>query len=147
MYRRILLAYNGSTYAANALSAGAELARMCEAELHLVGIVPTTGVFAIAQSHSSQDLCGMEQQYLRRSLEEAAAQIAGKCVRLVSVVREGDPTSEIVAYAQEIDADIVVIGHRDRSALARWFGGSTSQRLLNELRCSLLIAESPADRE
>jgi nucleotide-binding universal stress UspA family protein len=144
MYRRILLAYNGTTYAANALSAGAELARMSGAELHLLGIVPTTGVAAIALSHSTQD--GRERQYLRQALEDAARQIAGKCVRLVSVIREGDPAEEIVAYANEIDADIAVIGHRDRSALARWFGGSTSQRLLNELRCSLLIAEPVAER-
>lgn len=141
MYGKILLAYNGTTYAANALRDGAELARQCGAELHLLGIVPTTGVYAIAQSHAAGDMLGLEQAHLRRALEEAAQQIAGKCVKLVSVIREGDPAGEIVAYAREIDADLVVIGHRDRSALARWFGGSTSQRLLNDLKCSLLIAE------
>lgn len=147
MYRKVLLAYNGTTYAANALRDGAEIARMCGAELHLLGIVPTTGIHAIAQSHATEDVLGLEQQHLRHALEKAAGQIAGKCVNLVSLIRQGDPAGEIVAYAREIDADLVVIGHRDRSALARWFGGSTSQRLLNELRCSLLIAEANHERD
>ncbi|MDE2403524.1 MAG: universal stress protein [Sphingomonadales bacterium] len=141
MYRRILLAYNGTTYATVALRQGAELARLCGAELHLVGIVATTGGFAIAQAAGPQDVWGLEQQHLRKALEAAAQEIAGKCVHLVSVIREGDPASEIVAYANEIKADIVVIGHRDRSVMARWLGGSTSQRLIQELRCSILIAE------
>ena len=141
MYRTILLAYNGTTYAAAALQQGAELARLCGAELHLLGIVPTTGGFAIAQAAGPQDVWGLEQQHLRQSLEEAAQTIAGKCVNLVSVIREGDPATEIIAYAGEIKADLAVIGHRDRSVMARWFGGSTSSRLIQDLRCSLLIAE------
>jgi len=141
MYRRILLAYNGTTYAAAALRQGAELARLCGAELHLLGIVSTSGGFAIAQAAGPQDVWGLEQQHLREALEKAARDIAGKGVNLVSVIREGDPAAEIVAYAREIKADLAVIGHRDRSALARWFGGSTSGRLIQDLHCNLLIAE------
>jgi len=140
MYRRVLLAYNGTTYATAALRQGAELARMCGAELHLLGIVPTTGGFALAQAAGPQDVWGLEQQHLRQALEEAAREIAGKCVSLVSVIREGDPAGEIIAYAREIKADVVAIGHRDRSFMARWFSGSTSQRLIQELRCTILIA-------
>lgn len=140
MYRRILLAYNGTTYATAALRQGAELARLCGAELHLVGIVATTGGFAIAQAAGPQDVWGLEQQHLRKALEDAAKEIAGKCVNLVSVIREGEPASEIIAYANEIKADLVAIGHRDRSVMARWLGGSTSQRLIQELRCSILVA-------
>jgi len=34
MYRKILLAYDGSTFSAAALSQGAELASLCKVELH-----------------------------------------------------------------------------------------------------------------
>lgn len=141
MYRKILLAYDGSTYAAAALRQGAELAGLCGGELHLLGIVSTTGGFAIAQAAGPQDVWGLEQQHLQRAIEDAAKQIAGKCVSLVSVIREGDPATEIIAYAREIKADLAVIGHPDRGVMARWFRGSTSTRLIQELRCSLLIAE------
>ncbi len=57
-------------------------------------------------------------------------------------MREGEPVAEIVAYVREIKADLAIIGHRDRSAFARWFAGSTSERLLRELPCNLLIANT-----
>ena len=141
MYARILLAFDGTTYAAPALRQGAEMARLCSSELHLLAIVPTTGGFAIAQAAGSLDVWGLKREQLSAQLEEAAKAIAGQCVKLVSVIREGDPASEILAYAREIKAELVVVGHRDRSVMARWFGGSTSSRLIEELRCSLLIAE------
>ena len=43
MYQKILLAYDGSSFIATALHQGADLACLCQAELHLLGIVSTTG--------------------------------------------------------------------------------------------------------
>ena len=57
----------------------------------------------------------------------------------------GDPAHEIVAVAQEIGADLVVVGHRHQSTLARWWRGSVGRNLLDELQCSLLIAQSEID--
>lgn len=142
MYRRILLAYNGTTYATAALGQGAELARLCGAELHLLGIIPAMSGFALAQAVGSHDVMGAEQQQLRTALEDAARQIVGSCSALHSVMRTGEPAAEIIAYAREIKADLTVIGHRDRSYFARWFTGSTSERLLRELPCNLLIANA-----
>ncbi|MFC3722871.1 universal stress protein [Neoaquamicrobium sediminum] len=51
----------------------------------------------------------------------------------------GDPGPEICAVAREIDADLVVIGHRQHGTLARWWSGSVATYLADHLTCSLLI--------
>lgn len=51
----------------------------------------------------------------------------------------GDPGPEIRAVAKEINADLVVIGHRQHGTLARWWSGSVATYLVDHLDCSLLI--------
>ena len=59
MYRKILLAYDGSTFSAAVLRQGAELANLCKAELHLLSIVVTTGAMGMAESVGSSDVWGL----------------------------------------------------------------------------------------
>lgn len=51
----------------------------------------------------------------------------------------GDPGPEIRAVAKEINADLVVIGHRQHGTLARWWSGSVATYLIDHLDCSMLI--------
>ena len=140
MYRRIMLAYDGSPSGANGLRQASDLARICGAELHILGIVPTSGGFAIAQATGGVDVWGMKRQMIEQALAEAGMGEACRGVSHIITIREGDPAGEIVAHAQAIKADLVVMGHSDRSRFTRWFAGSTASTLLQHLPCSLLIA-------
>jgi nucleotide-binding universal stress UspA family protein len=39
-----------------------------------------------------------------------------------------------------MDADLVVVGHRPRSALSRWWSSSEEASLLDRVSCSVLAA-------
>jgi nucleotide-binding universal stress UspA family protein len=140
MYRKILLAYDGSTFSAAVLRQGAELANLCKAELHLLSIVVTTGAMGMVESVGSIDVWAMEQEKLQRVVEAAVQDLHQQGLTVVSCVRYGDPAIEIAAYAHEIDADLVVLGHTSKGMLTRWFKGSVGAKLLDHLPCSLLIA-------
>lgn len=139
MYRKILLAYDGATFSAAVLRQGSELARLCKAELHLLSIVITTGSMAIAEAVGPSDVWGLEQQDLQRVVETAAQDLHSQGLTVVTCIRSGDPAVEIAAYAHEIDADLVVLGHTSKGMLTRWFQGSVGARLLDHLPCSLLV--------
>ena len=82
----------------------------------------------------------MKRKMIEQALAEAAHdEVIGDICPSVTI-REGDSATEIVAHAREIGADLVVLGHSDRSRFIRWFSGSTSATLLQNLPCSLLIA-------
>ena len=57
----------------------------------------------------------------------------------------GDPLVHIPAFAAKIKADLVVIGHRRRGLLARWWSESPQPLLLNRVSCSILIAMNADD--
>jgi nucleotide-binding universal stress UspA family protein len=56
-------------------------------------------------------------------------------------VLTGNPADEIVAYADSIDADLVVIGSRRRGALASALLGSVSREVLRESRRPVLVVK------
>ena len=143
-YQKILLAYDGSSFSASALRQGADLARLCQAELHLLGIVETTGSSLIVEAEGQIDVWGPERQDIERALESAAHDLGRKGVKTTTSIRQGDPAIDIVTYALEIKADLVVLGHSEEGIIVRWFDGSVGTELLNNLPCSLLIATGTA---
>ena len=71
VYRKIMLAHDGSASATTGLRQATALARLCQAELYILGIVPTSGGFAIAQAAGGADVCGMKRRMIEQSLSEA----------------------------------------------------------------------------
>lgn len=57
------------------------------------------------------------------------------------VVREGHPSTEILEYANEIGADMIVIASHD-PGLADYFLGSVAARVVRHAHCSVLVARN-----
>jgi nucleotide-binding universal stress UspA family protein len=140
MYQKILVAYDGSSFSGVALRQAASLAQLCKAELHLVGIVATAGIAAMAEGVGGIDIWGMEREALAVAIEKAAQEISGQSLKVKTSIREGIPAKEIATCAAELEADIVVVGHSGKGVLARWLEGSVGEGLLRDLPCNLLVA-------
>jgi membrane fusion protein (multidrug efflux system) len=57
----------------------------------------------------------------------------------------GEPAREIAAYAEQVKADLVVVGHRRQSAIGRWWSGASGAYLSDHIRCSLLVCRNVID--
>lgn len=55
---------------------------------------------------------------------------------------QGEASAAIIASARRIDADLIVLGHRQRSLFERLFDPSVAQHVLDRTRCSVLIARA-----
>jgi nucleotide-binding universal stress UspA family protein len=116
--RRLLLAYDSSERAQSALTWASSLQRTLPAEVIVV---------AVAEN-------GL--QSTSEWLEEAGAQLSGcQCLQ-----RLGQPASEIVAAAEETEADLIVMGHYRHAALLEWLMGSTVDRVLRGTELPVLMA-------
>lgn len=140
MYRKIVLACDDSDSSAAVLGQGADLAGLCRADVHVLSIVATSGSMAIAEAVGAGDVWGQGQEEIQRRTAIIAEALRRSGLTVETCVRLGDPGAEIVAYAHEVAADLVVVGHAGKSALARLLEGSVSGRLLHHLPCSLLVA-------
>ena len=68
------------------------------------------------------------------SLDEAQARAEAAGVTAYTRLLRGDPVDEIVAYADTVDADLIVVGSRGHGAVASALLGSVSRGILREAR-------------
>ena len=54
-------------------------------------------------------------------------------------LREGAPAHEIISYAEQVDADLIVMGARGHSAIGRLVLGSVSDAVATQAKCSVLV--------
>jgi nucleotide-binding universal stress UspA family protein len=144
MYRRILVAYDGTDAGDAALRLGVELARLAKAELHVLGVVVSSGGLLLDPSVVSTELLETERRFLLEALESAVSALGANGAHATTCLRDGDAADEILLYAHEINADLAVVGHGDKGLMARWIEGSVGERLLKAAPCSLLVARDGA---
>jgi nucleotide-binding universal stress UspA family protein len=142
LYKRILLAYDGSLKGRAALSRVMLLAQASGAQVFLLSVVEEGFGLLAAESANAGvvgHLINQHQAILDDGLvllERAAIAAGGKVV-------SGEPTLQIADYACRMEADLVVVSHRKRSLMERWWMGTTGSYLADHLTCSLLIVRDP----
>ena len=140
MYHRILLAYNGSPEGRAVLHQGTELAQLCQAEVCLLAVVGIPTGLTMAETVVTPEMTDALEAPARRTLEEGARDIVALGLAVQTRIEFGEPVERIGAVAREYGADLIVVGHRHRGTLARWWGGSVGKSLLGQIPCDLLVA-------
>lgn len=140
MYRKILVAYDGSEGARRALAAAIDLARRYGAELHAIAVVEKLPHFAATVGEVKEALRELTLRYEWLS-QEAARTAKDQGVELHTKVRPGHEVEAIVEYAREGKFDLLVIGFSGHSrAFGRVMGG-TAQNLTRLAPCAVLVAK------
>jgi len=128
MYDRILVPTDGSPSMQSVVDHARELAAIHDAELHGLYVVDT-GSFATLPVEMTWD--GMREM-LREEGEMAVsefAELAGD-TPVETAIRDGNPSDEIIDYAQERDCDAVVMGTHGRGGIDRLLLGSVAERVV-----------------
>jgi nucleotide-binding universal stress UspA family protein len=141
MLKTIVFAYDGSEECRNALEEGVALATRLDAACHLLAVVPAPPALAMVGGPLPSDLLEKEKANMQEILDRGVAHLSEKGLSVTGSIRMWEePNEAIVDFAQEIGADLVIVGHHRRSALNRWWCGSVGHSLLDNLPCSLFVA-------
>lgn len=137
MFQRILLAYDGSEPARRALERSAEVMAAGAADLHVVAVgrVPE---YAETQDEVNEAREQAEAFY-GKHLEEALAFLEARGVAATAHVAYGKPSEQVLRLADEIHADLVILGAHAHSSLRRRFLGGTADKVVDDAGCSVLV--------
>ncbi|GAB3690939.1 universal stress protein [Salinarchaeum chitinilyticum] len=148
MYDRIVLATDGSEPAAAAARHAIELAAATDATVNALFVVDTdTGWLTVSKADVRDSIREIGEGASREALQQVEPLAAEAGVRLETAVREGSPEAEILAYAETVDADLVVLGTHGHSALKRRLLGSVAERVINGADVPVTTIGVPAGTE
>ena len=133
MFSKILLAYDGTKPADLAFERAMEVARLAHAPLHVVAVAWSAEV----ETHASLDKARVQCWAYLTQLRKRGADPQ---VDLDMEVVEGNCSEQIVAAADRLGADLIVIGHRKRTLLSRLAEGSLAKRVIDHAHCCVLVA-------
>jgi nucleotide-binding universal stress UspA family protein len=130
----ILVATDGSAYAHRAAREAIDLAARREATLHVVCVVDQRRFDDTALS--AAELAGIyAEDHADLCVSEVTEMAEARDVRVEGDVRYGVPHEAILAYADEVDADVIVIGeHGEHEEHFSGVGRALRQRSAREIR-------------
>jgi nucleotide-binding universal stress UspA family protein len=144
MYRTVLLCYDGTVEGRKALREGAKLAQAMGCKAHLLAVCRDLVSRSPPEAVTSV-LLECENDGAREILNEGVRRLGELGVQAEATLLVGDPLVHIPAVASQIHADLIVIGHRRRGRLSRWWSDSPQPALLDRVECSILVAMDPED--
>ena len=144
MYRRVLLAYDGSREGRAALREGAMVVKRFGARVFLLCVATDTAGVRIAEAAHAE---GYSQEAAQDLFDEAMVRMRELGFEPEGRMVVGEPAAEIARHARQFNADLVVVGHRKKSLIERWWSGASGAYLVDHLQCSLLIARRPITDE
>jgi nucleotide-binding universal stress UspA family protein len=140
--QRILIATDGSESALEAIDFGLELAHEHASEVSFIHVtMPIEWAvypFGPLDSIPNETPSIEDDEPLRLAMERAAAK--GIVARSVSVL--GDPVLEVPAYAERMNADLIVIGSRGLGGVTSALLGSVSRGVLKHADRPVLIVRA-----
>ena len=136
MFKKMLLAYDGSDPARKAFDRCLEMAKCFSAELSIVMVVRPP---EFAEDVETEAIIDNARSYFDGETENLKARAGRAGLDPQSHIRIGHPAEQIIAAAEEWDADLIVTGHRGRGLFERWLLGSVSRLVIAYARCAVMV--------
>ena len=149
---KALLAIDGSCESALALETTASLRWPPGAQLEVLTVLPTDVEWfggpwefggAYVPSDDVRDRLRTDREAL---LERAVACLRRPGIGVAARLVTGRAASVIVEVAEEIGADLVILGARGHGAIERALLGSVSAEVVDQTHCSVLVARTSSAR-
>jgi nucleotide-binding universal stress UspA family protein len=111
--------------------------------LHVVDIWSLKHAY-LDSDHSDADFEAYRQEVSKRSehvLHETRDELSPHTQKIQLIADSGDPAESIIQTAEEVEADLIILGHRGMTAKAPFLLGGVSQKVATYAPCSVLICK------
>ena len=148
--KNIVVAYDFSHYCDEALKWAIKLSKNFSAKVHLVNVVPCYYEgYHVAHAYSNglndvmSEVIEESVDKVKRKLNEiSAAKFKSSQVQCSVIVdKEGSISDSIVAYAEKVNSELVILGSHKKGTASEILLGSVCNKVMKKSRSSVLIAK------
>jgi nucleotide-binding universal stress UspA family protein len=136
----VIVATDFGPAAKSALDYGRDLARTFGAKLHVLNVIENPMPWAGPEA-STVDFMAVQRELeagARAALDRAVTTEDREQLEAVTAVRSGPPALEIVKYARDSAADIIIMGTNGRGFIGDLMMGSVANRVVRIAGCPVL---------
>ncbi|ENX58654.1 MULTISPECIES: universal stress protein [Acinetobacter] len=141
-YQKILVAIDDSKIAANVIREAAQLAKALNSEITVAEVMTLDPYLADAyvRMGQSNDLIERVRGYVQENLKKAEQKFEEHGLTVATQVLEGFSVhQEIIGAAQNLGADLIIMGSHGRTGFKQFVLGSVAQKVLAESHIPVLI--------
>jgi nucleotide-binding universal stress UspA family protein len=139
------VAFDGSQSARDAVENVALLPLSDDTEITIVTVLPLIPYFRTDIIQTASPEWRRRKNAAQAGLESMARVLGRATPHVATTLREGnDEAEEILKLAEELGIDVIVLGHKGKSAIARILLGSVSNRVVHHAKCSVWMVRPPS---
>ncbi len=138
-YRNIVIATDGSENSKKAISYGIGIAKLSGATVHTLYVVDTSAFSSIPMDSGWEEMYEVLRKEGVKAVSEVRELGEASGVNVRDVILEGHPSSEIITFAENNDADIIVVGTLGKTGLDRFLMGSVAEKVMRSSKIPVLI--------
>jgi nucleotide-binding universal stress UspA family protein len=136
---KILVAHDGSAHADKALQEASRMALLMAAEVTVITVAPDLCLSDEVSDSECKLITESLYSEAEGSMKKVTADLATKGVKAAVVIKDGHPAEMILDTANEIGADLIVVGSHGRHGAKRFFMGSVSAKIVEHAPCNVLV--------
>jgi nucleotide-binding universal stress UspA family protein len=146
MFKSIVVGTDGSDTATQAVRQAVDLARSVGAKLEFVSAYEPVPKQRLSEERrdAPEDLQWAinPREDVDATLEAAAELARAADVPVNTYARQGDPADAVLDVAEEIEADLIIVGNKGMTGAKRFLLGSVPNKVSHHAPCSVLIVRT-----
>jgi len=143
MYKKILVPLDGSELARMALDQAEKLAKTFDSEIILFQVVPFMPIYGSPELVTPLIVDEKQKEAAERYLANVGEELKKRDLRVAAMVRTGQQVAvEIIDFAKEVGADLIIMCTHGRSGISRWVMGSVALKVLTRAETPILLIRS-----
>ncbi|WP_125566964.1 universal stress protein [Companilactobacillus insicii] len=141
MYKKIVVAVDGSPVSFRALNCGIELAKKFNSIIELVAIVNTNNI-PVSVGVTNIPLINDLEEQVKKHVKVAEQQLKNSDIEYNVIVEKGDPRGLIATEVpKHTGADLIIMGKTGKHAIRNLLIGSVTHRVIEKAKVAVLLVD------
>ena len=147
LYRRILIATDGSEPNKKAVTYGIELARLSGAKVNVAYVVDTAAFASVPMDAGWEMMYELLQKEGNEAIQQIVDDAKASGIDIEGSLLEGHPSHEIIEFAQNNEIDVIVLGTLGKGGLDRFLLGSVAEKVTRNSKVPVLVVRGNPKEE
>jgi len=144
MWKKILVAIDGSAPSLHALKVAAGMAANNKAELTILSVVPPIPSMGLeGEMPQLPDYIDTIEESVKKMVASKVKEVedSHSGLKVVPIIMTGSPSRKIVEAARAREVDLIVVGNRGTGGILNWMLGSVSRQVTDACTVPVLVVK------